>query len=190
MTRLNLLPWREARRKDEDRELLAMAVGAWMVTGLLVAYGVLHARGVVRIQKQRNQYLQQQIALVDTQIAKIAAIKKERANLVARMQVIEKLQQTRTEMVHVFDGLVRTIPKGLYLTMMGQKGAAFTLSGVAQSNARISSFMRNLDQSTWFADPNLSVINVVRQNGQRVSKFTLQVNETDKLLPKKKDAKS
>lgn len=189
MTRLNLLPWREARRKDEDRELLVMAAGAWAVTALLVAYGSMHAHGVVAVQKERNQYLQQQIKLVDAQIAKIAAIKKERANLIARMQVISKLQQTRTQMVHVFDGLVRTLPKGLYLTSMAQKGTAFTLSGVAQSNARISSFMRNLDQSPWFSDPNLSVINVVRKNGRRVSDFTLQVKEADK-LQKKKGVKS
>ena len=189
MTRLNLLPWRDARRKDEDRELLVMASGAWIVTALLVAYGSMHAHGVVAVQKERNQYLQQQIALVNAQIAKIAVIKKDRANLIARMQVIVKLQQTRTQMVHVFDGLVRTLPKGLYLTTMAQSGTTFTVSGVAQSNARISSFMRNLDQSPWFENPNLSVINVVRLNGQRVSDFTLQMTETDK-LQKKKDVKS
>ncbi|MHB1951971.1 MAG: PilN domain-containing protein, partial [Acidiferrobacteraceae bacterium] len=180
MIRVNLLPWREIRRKEEDRELLVMAGGAWFVVAMIVVYAHLHVRALVSDQKQRNQFLQQQIALVNSQIGQIATIKKQRADLITRMKIITKLQESREQMVHVFDDLVREMPPGMYLTSIQQGGAILTISGVAQSNARVSAFLRHLDHSRWFANPNLDVINVVRQNGARVSKFKLLVSIADK----------
>ncbi|MHB1586323.1 MAG: PilN domain-containing protein [Acidiferrobacteraceae bacterium] len=180
MIRVNLLPWREMRRKEEDRELLVIAGGAWAVVAMIVVYAHLHVHALVSNQKERNQFLQQQIALVNAQIGQIATIKKQRANLITRMKIIEKLQQSREQMVHVFDDLVRQIPPGLYLTSIQQAGNVFTIAGVAQSNARVSTFLRHLDHARWFASPNLDVINVVRQNGARVSKFRLLVSGADK----------
>lgn len=180
MTRVNLLPWRDIRRKEQDRELLIAASGAWAVMALIVLYAHMHVHALVSNQQRRNDFLQQQIAVVNGEIKQIGNIKKQRADLIARMQVIEKLEQRRTGMVHELDGLVRTLPPGLYLTALSQNGKTFTLSGVAQSNARISSFLRRLHRSRWFANPNLEVITVMRQNGARVSQFTLQVTEADK----------
>ncbi|MHB1530360.1 MAG: PilN domain-containing protein [Acidiferrobacteraceae bacterium] len=187
MIRVNLLPWREMQRKEEDRELLVMAGGAWAVVALIVFYVHMHVHALVANQKQRNLFLTQQIALVNNQIGQISQIKKQRADLISRMKIIEKTQQSREQMVHVFDALVRVVPPGLYLTSVVQNGKVFTISGVAQSNTRVSTFLRQLDHSRWFANPNLNIINVVRKSGARVSNFTLVVSEADK-KPKSKPA--
>ncbi len=180
MTRLNLLPWREMRRKELDRQLFTIAIGAWLLMGLVVFYGHLHASALIENQTKRNEFLQQEITKVEAQIKEIQDLKRQRDALIARMQVIERLQATRTQIVHVFDDLVRQMPEGVYLTSLTQRGNAITLTGVAQSNARVSALMRNLESSNWFAGPDLDVINVTPQGGARVSQFTLRVNSAQK----------
>lgn len=183
-TRVNLLPWREMRRKEQDRMLLSVAIGAWMLMALIVGFGYLHVGGLIDAQTARNDFLQQEIAKLDQQIKEIQNIKKQREALIARMQVIERLQGERTQIVHLFDDLARQIPEGVYLRSLKQQGKALTLAGTAQSNARVSSLMRNLDGSDWFAGPNLDVINVVARGGRRVSEFSLQVNQANKAKDK------
>ncbi len=185
MTRINLLPWREIRRKEQDRQLLSIAIGAWILMTLIIFYAYLHVSGLVENQNKRNQFLEEEIAKIEGQIKEIAAIKKERSALVARMQVIQQLQLDRTQIVHVFDDLVRKLPEGLYLTSLKQTGGNFTLTGIAQSNARISTLMRNLDSSDWFGNPDLDVINVSAKGNNRVSQFTLRVNQANKLAKTK-----
>ncbi len=189
MTRLNLLPWRQINRKEQDRQLLGIAVGMAIMTVLLVYFAWLNISHRIDNQNNRNTYLTQQITKLDQQIAAIRELKKQRDALIARMQVIQQLQADRTEIVHVFDDLVRKLPDGVYLTKFQQTGASIMLSGVAQSNARVSAFMRNLDSSNWFANPDLDVIHVTAKGNERVSEFTLHVTETDKSATEKKKEK-
>lgn len=187
MTRINLLPWRELRRRERDRQFLSISIGAWVLMGLAVFYGHLHVSGLVEHQNKRNKYLNDEIAKVNKEIKEIQNIRRRREALIARMEVIQQLQRDRTQIVHVFDDLVQKLPKGVYFTGLGKKGKRMTLTGFAQSNARVSALMRNLDASAWFTNPNLNVINVTPKGGARISKFTLQVSEE---VQKKKTTKT
>ena len=180
MTRINLLPWRELRRKEQDRQLLSVGAAAAVLMGLIIFYASLHINALIEEQNNRNAFLESEIKKVDVQIAEIKELKKKRDALVARMQVIQQLQSDRTQVVHMFDDLVRKLPEGMYLTAVKQTGGNLVLQGVAQSNARVSSFMRNLDTSNWFANPDLEVINVQPKGGERVSQFTLRVAQVNK----------
>ncbi len=178
-TRINLLPWREMRRKEQDRQLLSIGIFTWMLMGLIVFYGHYQVSKMIQVQQDRNKYLQTEIGKLDKKLRKIKDIKKERAALVARMDVIYKLQSDRTRMVHIMDELVRTLPEGVYYSSMVQKGDRLVLNGAAQSNARIAALYRNLDKSPWFASPDLKVVNVVRRGSARVSKFDLTVKQLE-----------
>lgn len=183
-TRLNLLPWREMRRREQDRQLLTIAVGAWALMLLIVFYAHLHVSGLIEHQNRRNDFLKEEIAKVDAQIKEVADLKKRRDALIARMNVIQQLQADRTRIVYIFDELVRSVPEGVQLTGLKHSGQNMALTGVAQSNARVSALMRNLDGAQWFADPELNVINVRRRGGERVSEFSLKV----KSVANKKEA--
>jgi type IV pilus assembly protein PilN len=180
MTRLNLLPWREMRRKELDKQVLRGSIFAWALMALAVFYvHYYYYGGLIDDQRQRNDYLTKEIATLDEQIQSIKNIKRRKEALIARMEVIQQLQRDRTQIVHVLDDLVRKLPEGMFLTSLSKKGKNISLVGVAQSNARISALMRNLDSSEWFANPNLDVINVTQSGGARVSKFTLRVTQAD-----------
>lgn len=180
MTRINLLPWRELKRREQDRQLLSVGVAAAVLMALIVFYASLHIGALIEDQNKRNAFLDSEIKKVDAQIAEIRELKKKRDALVARMQVIQQLQSDRTQVVHVFDDLVRKLPEGLYLTSVRQNAGNLVLQGIAQSNARVSSFMRNLDTSNWFGNPDLEVINVQPKGSERVSQFTLRVSQVNK----------
>ncbi len=179
-TRINLLPWREMRRREQDRRLLSLGIGAWVLTAVGVAFAAYHVSGMIEHQNERNAYLKKEIAKLETQIKEINQLKKRKQALLARMQVIQQLQGDRKQIVHVFDDLVRKLPKGVYFTQLHKKKKNITLQGFAESNARISALMRNLDSSDWFANPNLDVINVTPKGGNRISKFTLRVAQESK----------
>ncbi len=180
MARINLLPWREIRRRQQDRQLLSISIGAWVLMGLAVFYAQYYMNGLIQHQNNRNSYLTQEIAKLEEQIKEINELKKRKEAMLARMEVIQQLQANRTQIVHVFDDLVRKLPKGVYLTALTKKVNTIALNGFAQSNARVSALMRNLDSSDWFTNPNLDVINVTPAGGSRVSKFTLRVTEEAK----------
>lgn len=180
-TRINLLPWRQLRRKEQDRQLLSIGVGAWILMGLVVFYAHLHVTGLIENQQKRNEFLEKETKKVDEQIKEIRELQAARAALLARMRVIQQLQMDRTQVVHMFDDLVRKLPEGVYLTSLKQAGPIITLTGNAQSNARVSAFMRNLDGSNWFANPDLDVINVKPKGSDRISEFTLRVTQKAKL---------
>jgi type IV pilus assembly protein PilN len=163
---------------------------AWALMGLVVLFAHLHMNGLIQQQQERNQYLKDEIAKLDDQIKKIRDIEEKKRALLARMEVIQRLQADRTQIVHVFDDLVHKLPEGMYLTSIEKRDKNITLKGVAQSNARISAFMRSLDSSEWFANANLDVINVARQQGGAVSQFTLRVNQTNKLVDASAEAGS
>lgn len=176
-THINLLPWREMRRKEQDRQLLSIGVGAWILMGLIIFYAHLHVTGLIENQQKRNEFLDKEIKKVEEEIKEIRELQAARSALLARMRVIQQLQQDRTQVVHLFDDLVRKLPEGVYFTTLKQAGQTITLTGIAQSNARVSALMRNLDGSDWFANPDLDVINVKPKGSDRVSEFTLRVNQ-------------
>jgi type IV pilus assembly protein PilN len=181
-TRLNLLPWREIRRREQDRQLLTIAIGAWVLMVVIVFYAHIHVSGLIDAQTRRNQFLKQEIAKVELEIKEVAELRKRRQDLIARMNVIQQLQSDRTRVVRVFDELVRRIPDGVQLSTLKQTGSGnnMSLAGVAQSNARVSALMRNFAASDWFSDPELEVINVKQRGGDRVSEFSLKVKSIAK----------
>ena len=178
MTCINLLPWREARRKEQQRQFFSMAAGAALAMGAIVLYIHVHIGGLIDHQNQRNNFLESEIAKVEKKIAEIKDLKSEKEKLLARMNIIQELQTRRPEIVHLFDELARSVPNGIYLTEAKQEGRTITLKGVAQSNARVSSFMRNLDRSAWFTKPRLEVIEADDKSKVRISRFVLTVQQT------------
>ena len=158
MARINLLPWRADRRRQRQKEFLAMlgasALAAVVVSFLIVMFYNQQIDG----QNERNTYLRDQITQVDSKIKEIEELDKKKQKLLARKEVIEQLQANRSQMVHLFDSLVRTIPDGVTLTTIQQNGDLLTLKGRSQSNARVSTYMRNLESSGWMTNPELSVI--------------------------------
>ncbi len=179
-TRLNLLPWRDIQRREQDRQLLTISVGAWLLMGVVIFYAHVHISAMVETQNKRNEFLTQEIAKVEKEIKEIADLKKKRQDLIARMNVIHQLQNDRTRVVRTFDELVRRLPEGVYFSSFKNTGDSVALAGVAQSNARVSALMRNLSASNWFADPELEVINVRPKGSDRVSEFALKVKRAAK----------
>jgi type IV pilus assembly protein PilN len=175
MTRINLLDWRAERREQRRREFLAM-LGLGFVTALAVVFAAYVAmQAALDHQNARNKLLEQTIAEIDKQIKEIEELQKTRDGLISRMKIIEQLQQSRSATVHFFDELVNTLPDGVYLTHVKQDGQSVTIDGLAESNGRISAYMKNLDASPWFDDPQLVVIKTGEKNKQRNSEFTLKV---------------
>src|SRR5574340_280165 len=177
MIRINLLPHRELARAARRRQfnlLLGMAVAAGIVV-VLLGHSVIAARQST--QEARNAYLQQEIAKLDGQIGEIKKIREETRALLERKQVVETLQSNRTEVVHLFDQLIRLLPDGLYLKSFKQVGDVVTLSGYTQSSARVSTLMRNLDGSPWFEAPALVEIKAATVNNLRANEFVLTVKQ-------------
>lgn len=158
MARINLLPWRAERRVQRQREFYVM-LGAAAIAGLLLSFLLwFHYDRQVSGQTVRNDFLKAEIAKVEAQNKEIEKLDEQKRRLLARKEVIEKLQANRSQMVHLFDSLVRTIPDGVSLSNIKQDGDVLTLEGRAQSNARVSAYMRNLETSGWMTKPELSII--------------------------------
>jgi type IV pilus assembly protein PilN len=178
MAQINLLPWREERRKQrQQRFYLTWGLS---ILGTIVAVYLWHGfiQSRIEYQQARNQRLQHETAELDRQITEIHDLQETRRQLLARMNVIEHLQEQRSVIVHLFDELVNTLPEGVYLTALQQTGNSLTLNGNAQSNARVSTYMKQLDASPWLADPELLVIETKRQRNRSYSQFSLKVNLT------------
>jgi type IV pilus assembly protein PilN len=187
MARINLLPWRAERRKQRQKEFGVM-LGATAVGALVLAMGINMFYGAqIDGQNERNAYLEQQITEVDKQITEIQELNKTKSRLLARKEVIEKLQSSRSQMVHLFDSLVRTIPDGVVLTSIKQDDLALTLEGRSQSNARVSTYMRNLEGSGWMTDPQLSIIEAKGEDKGLPYEFRLLVKLADPNAPRDTD---
>jgi len=178
MARINLLPWREEQRNQRRTEYLT-TVGVCAVIALLV-WGAIHWHFNERIdyQKSRNEFLQTEISKLDVKIEQIRELEKEKERLLARMKAIETLQTSRPIIVHIFDELVDSLPEGVYLKDISQTGAKITIKGVAQSNARVSNYMRNVEKSDWLKNPSLDIIQTASEDGRRIASFTLQFEQT------------
>ncbi|MDJ0739615.1 MAG: PilN domain-containing protein [Gammaproteobacteria bacterium] len=158
MAHINLLPWREKLRKQRQREFGFMIIGALILTVLGMGYWHLFVQGQIDHQNDRNRFLEGEIAKVDKQIREIRELENTRRKLISRMKVIEDLQISRPQIVHLFDELVTVVPDGAYLDNMVQRGRNLVLNGHAQSNARVSTYMRNIEASPWMAAPQLRII--------------------------------
>jgi type IV pilus assembly protein PilN len=163
MARINLLPWRERLRRQRQREFIFILAGAVVLTVLAGAYSWMHINGLIDYQESRNKFLQDEIAAVDKKLKSIQELDQIKARLIARMNVIQQLQSSRPQIVHLFDELVTTLPDGVYLTQVAQKGKQVTLNGQAQSNARVSALMRNVEDADWLAQPGLKVVETKKQ---------------------------
>ncbi len=176
MPRINLLPWREEQRKEQRRQFGGLAVLAALLTLAVLFYAHLHLGRLIDHQVARNDYLKKEIAILDQRIAQIKTLEETRAKLQARIDIIQELQLSRPHIVHLFDALARTLPEGVYLTSIAQKGPTLTLAGIAQSNARVSSYMHNLERSEWVGTPYLDIIEAKgEQSSARANEFTLRV---------------
>jgi type IV pilus assembly protein PilN len=173
MPRINLLPWREAERKRKRQEFY-LSLGAAVVTAALVALlGRWQMNASIAHQQDRNQVLQDEIAQLDKRIEEINGLDAQKRRLLARMEIIETLQRSRPEIVHVFDEIVRVLPEGVYLTYLKQTGSRFEIRGIAQSSTRVSTFMRNIDASEWLADPALQIVETKGSDAVGGANFTL-----------------
>ncbi|WP_455385141.1 PilN domain-containing protein [Acidihalobacter prosperus] len=188
MAHINLLPWRAERRKQQQKEFGALALFAAIVAGVIFFLAHTYMQGLIQYQNDRNQYLRNEITILDKKIAKIKELDKTKRALLNRMKIVEQLQASRPGVVHMFDQMVTTLPPGLYLTDFSQKGSTIHISGTAESNARVSAYMRNLDASPWFKGSTLEVITTKNTQIGKISEFKLTVQQTSP-SDKKKDGK-
>lgn len=177
MIRINLLPHRELARAARRRQfniLLGIAVVA-SVVAVVIGHSLIAARQSTQLA--RNAFLEQEIARLDSQIGEIKKIREQTQALLERKQVVETLQSNRTEVVHLFDQMIRLLPDGLYLKSFKQEGRVITLTGYTQSSARVSTLMRNLESSPWFESAGLVEIKSVTVNNLRANEFVLTVQQ-------------
>jgi type IV pilus assembly protein PilN len=177
MIRINLLPHRELARAARRRQfniLLGIAVVAGVVA-VVIGHSLIAAQQSA--QQARNAFLEQEIARLDSQIGEIKKIREQTQALLERKQVVETLQSNRTEVVHLFDQMIRLLPEGLYLKSFKQEGRVITLTGYTQSSARVSTLMRNLESSPWFEAAGLVEIKAVTVNNLRANEFVLTVRQ-------------
>lgn len=178
MIRINLLPHREEKRKARQMQFIALSVVS-LLLGVLV-WGLVHVAISTQIsyQERRNDYLKQETEILDKQIAEIHKLKEQTKSLLERKDAVEKLQSDRSRVVHLFDQMLRILPEGVYLKSIKQNGDGITLVGFAQSNARVSTLMRAIEDSAWLESPKLVEIHATTQNSTRVNEFTLTFNLT------------
>ncbi|MEA1049346.1 PilN domain-containing protein [Lamprobacter modestohalophilus] len=177
MARINLLPWREQERRRRQRDLVLIAVAA---LGSMLLIGVLlkvQFDAMIDAQRARNLYLEGQITVLNRRIREIDELEKKKADLLARMGVIQELQESRPEIVHLLDRLVDAVPVGVFLTRLQQEGARITIEGRAQSNARVSALMRNIESSAWIGKPELLLIENKDETGTGFSHFRLRFEQ-------------
>ena len=175
MAKINLLPWRAERRKLREREFYMMLVAAMIVAGLAIFLWIMWMDARIENQDHRNAYLKDEIHQLDGKLEKIKDLEKTKAKLLARKQIIEQLQASRTQMVHLFDELVKTIPDGVRLNSLKQVGDTLTLEGVAQSNASVASYMRNLDASPYLMRSDLKKTEAKGSDKRNRFEFALDV---------------
>lgn len=176
--RINLLPHREQKRAARQKQFIVLA-GMTTALGLVIALaGHAFFSGQISGQEGRNAFLKDETAKLDKEIEEIKDIKEKTNSLLERKKVVESLQSNRSQIVHLFDQMVRQLPDGVYLKQVDQKGATIKLVGYAQSNARVASLMRNLESSPWLENPVLEETKAALINGLRVNEFTLNVKLT------------
>jgi len=181
MARINLLPWRAEIRKQQQKDFIAAILLGVSLTMALMVMVHFDIASRVDYQAERNRYLESEIVVLDKRIKEIEELEAKKKRLLAKMEVIQQLQASRPEIVHLFDELGRTIPEGVYLSDLVQVDKSITVNGVAQSNARVSAYMRNLESSAWLKSPLLNIIetrvDARDTKKERQNKFTLQMKQ-------------
>jgi len=183
MAKINLLPWREELRKKKQQDFLASIGAGVLMTALVLLLVYLHIEGLKDYQGRRNKLIKDEIAILDKKIDEIKDIEEKKNKLLTKIDVIQKLQESRPEVVHLFEELAKTTPDGVYLTKFIQVGTNLTVDGKAESNARVSAFMRAIDSSLWLHSPVLGVIKGQGKNSGAMNDFSMtakQGKKTDK----------
>lgn len=175
MARINLLPWREEFRQEKKKEFQVQIFGVAILAAAVAFAWISIVDGAIDNQQQRNSMLESEIQILEKQVKEIQELKKKREELIARMKVIQDLQGTRPTIVRYFDEMVRAVPDGIFFQNMKRTGASISIQGITESSNRVSAFMRNLDDSEWFANPNLKSIKANPSFGDQAAEFSLQL---------------
>ena len=179
MPDINLLPWREELREERKRQFFSTLVLTAILAGLIGFAWYTWVSAFINAQERRNQMLETEISALNKQADEIRAFKKQKSEMLDRMEVIKGLQTNRPEIVRLFDQLAQVIPDGVYLSSLSVDGSAVSMQGKAESNNRISSFMRQLDRSGKFAQPNLTKVTADKELGSQGSQFTMAAKVVD-----------
>ena len=177
MPSINLLPWREAERKKRQRDFGVALGGSVVAAVAVVMLAMLAYSQMIAGQQARNERLTAEIVELEKSIAEIDGLERQKERLLARMEIIEELQKSRPEIVHLFDELVRQLPEGVYLTGMKQTGARVEIRGVAQSSTRVSALMRQVDSSEWLGDPEVERVETTQSGASRQSEFVVYLKQ-------------
>ncbi len=177
MPSINLLPWREAERKKRQRDFGVAMGGALIAAIAVVMLTLLAYNQMISSQKERNQRLTDEIVELEKSITEIDGLERQKERLLARMEIIDQLQKSRPEIVHLFDEMVRQLPEGVYLTGMKQTGTRVEIRGVAQSSTRVSALMRQIDASEWMADPEVERVETKQAGNSRQSEFVVYLRQ-------------
>lgn len=176
MAKINLLPWREAYRKEKKEQFLAIVGGVVLLCGLIAYLWIVSVESSIENQQARNHLLETEIAVLEKQVKEISDLKKVRDDLLSRIKIIKELQDTRPLIVRSFDDFARSIPDGVFVTMVAKQGTVVSIEGIAESYNRVATFMRNLDTSDWFAGANLTSVVAAPSEGEQAQSFKISVN--------------
>jgi type IV pilus assembly protein PilN len=184
MAKINLLPWREELRQQKKKEFISLLGLAALVTVLVLGLVHLYIGGLKEHQEQRNKLLEDEIAILNVKIVEVKSIGERKSKLLSKIDLVQRLQESRPEIVHLFDEIPKTTPDGVFLTQFAQVGADLTFEGKTQSNARVSAFMRAVEASLWLQTPKLDVIKSpdktnVEQNSDFILRATLGKKKTE-----------
>ena len=189
MPRINLLPWREAERKKRQRDFGVALAGGFVAATVCILGTIFVYTQMIDNQEQRNARLTEEIANLEKSIEEIDGLERQKERLLARMEIIEQLQESRPEIVHLFDEIARQMPEGVYLTGLKQTGARVEVRGVAQSSTRVSALMRQIDSSEWMGDPEVDRVETTQSGNSRQAEFVVylkqesQGNDDEEMLP-------
>ncbi len=183
MIRINLLPHRAEKRRAQHLQFVALSIISLVLGALIVGFVHVAISTQIAYQERRNNYLNKEIAVLDKQIEEIKKLREQTQSLLARKNVVENLQATRSDVVHLLDQMLRILPDGVYLKTIKQSGYRIILIGYAQSNARVSTLMRSIEDSPWLDSPTLIEIHTATAGGMRVSEFSLNFNLTKQAAP-------
>jgi len=183
MIRINLLPHRAEKRRAKQIQFIVLSAISFAIGVLIVVLVHVAISAQIDYQERRNAYVKQEIAVLDKQIEEIKKLREQTQSLLARKNVVENLQSTRSDVVHLLDQMLRILPEGVYIKSIKQTGYKIGLVGYAQSNARISTLMRSIEDSPWLDSPTLVEIHAANISGGRVSEFSLNFNLTKMMAP-------
>jgi type IV pilus assembly protein PilN len=176
MAKINLLPWREAYRKEKKDQFLGVLGFVLLLTALIAYLWVVSVQSSIDNQMARNHLLETEIAVLEKQVQEISELKKIRDDLLARIKIIQDLQGTRPLIVRYFDDFAHAIPDGVFITMLDRKGDTLTIEGIAESYNRVASLMRNLEDSEWFASAKLTSVTAAPSEGEQANAFKMSIH--------------